>query len=115
VNLPRRRKSPKLGVKEAPQIRCASHLQWIRGHECSVADRRAPCDGPIEAAHVRTGTDGGMGVKPSDCWTIPLCSLHHALQHTWGEERFEKAHNISMRFIAERLWQASPHRRKVEQ
>ncbi len=112
MNLPKRRKPQPLGVREAPQIRNASHLKWIRGHECSVAGRRTPCEGDIEAAHVRTGTDGGLSVKPSDCWTIPLCSFHHQIQHTWGEDRFEKAHNISMRFIAEQLYAKSPHRKK---
>ena len=109
--LPKRRKPPKMGLNEAPQIRSAGHLKWIRGHECSVAhDPSARCDGKIEAAHVRTGTDGGTSVKPSDCWAIPLCSHHHRVQHQVGERLFEKRYLVSMKSIAEQLWQRSPHR-----
>lgn len=114
MNLPRRRKPKPLGCREAPQIRNASHLKWIRGHECST---RAPvCMGfAIEAAHVRTGTDGGLSVKPSDCWTIPLCRHHHEQQHKLGEASFERLYGIDMRKIAEQLWKLSPHRHKSEQ
>jgi hypothetical protein len=46
------------------------------------------CTGNIEAAHVRMGTDGGMGMKPSDCYVVPLCSACHAYQHKIGERKF---------------------------
>lgn len=111
--VPKRRKPQKMGVKEAPQIRCAGHLAWIRGHECAVC-RSLPSGYPIEAAHVRTGTDGGMGVKPSDCWTLPLCSHHHRDQHLIGEAEFETIFGIDMKKIAEQLWAKSPHRKKYE-
>lgn len=113
MNLPKRRKPERLGVRQEPQIRSAGHLAWIRGHECAVANDE--CDGRIEAAHVRAGTDGGLGVKPSDCWAIPLCSNHHGFQHQVGEAAFEKRHKIDMKAIARQLWDRSPHRRKVEQ
>lgn len=114
MNLPKRRKAEKLGLREMPQIRNASHLAWIRGHECSA---RAPvCMGfSIEAAHVRTGTDGGLSVKPSDCWTLPLCRHHHELQHRLGEASFERLFDIDMKKIAAELWAKSPHRHKSEQ
>lgn len=113
MNLPRRRKPAKLGVREAPQIRNDAHLKWVRGHVCSILG--LSCSGRIEAAHVRTGTDGGMGVKPSDCWVIPLCSAHHALQHQIGETEFEKkVLGRSMKSIAQGLWAKSPHRKKSE-
>lgn len=107
--LPRRRKREPLGMKEAPQIRNASHLRWIRGFECSA--KGSLCTDRIEAAHVRTGTDGGTSVKPSDSWVIPLCWFHHAEQHQIGEARFEKKHCIDMRATAVALWAKSPHRR----
>jgi hypothetical protein len=106
--LPRRRKPEPLGLREAPQIRNSSHLRWIRGFECAVRD--AECSGRIEAAHVRTGTDGGLGVKPSDCWTIPLCTLHHRFQHDVGEAHFELDYRIDMKKIAAELWTRSPHK-----
>lgn len=117
MRLPKRRKPEKLGVREEPQIRNASHLQWVRGHDCScaaIAHTRACCEGRIEAAHVRTGTDGGMAVKPSDCWVVPLCNFHHGLQHRIGEPEFERRHSIDMKKIAAALWAKSPHRHKSE-
>lgn len=116
MTMPKRRKPAKLGCRETPQIRSAGHLKWIRGHECAVArDECAnywPCRGRIEAAHVRTGTDGAMSVKPSDCWTIPLCSEHHYEQHGIGEAAFEHLFSIDMKKIAAELWRRSPHRHK---
>ena len=111
--IPKRRKPEKMGCNKAPQIRNASHLKWIRGHECAV-DWHLHI-GRTEAAHVRTATDGGTSLKPSDCWTIPLCAMHHAEQHQIGERTFELRYKIPMRSIAEQLWAKSPHRRKTEQ
>ncbi len=110
MNLPKRRRAPKMGCNEAPQIRNSGHLKWIRGHECSCMGIN--CGGGIEAAHVRTGTDGALGVKPSDLWTLPLCSVHHAQQHNIGEASFERIYKIDMKAIAQALWQKSPHRKK---
>lgn len=109
----RRRKPQKMGARQAPQIRCPAHLKWIRGFVCAVADKH-DCEGKIEAAHVRTGTDGGMGVKPSDCHAIPLCASAHREQHNIGEAAFERKYQISMRLIAATLWARSEHRKKVE-
>lgn len=71
-------------------------------------DTVAPPDritiGKIEAAHVRTGTDGAMGIKPSDCHAIPLCAASHASQHSMGESGFEKLWKIDMKARAEWYW-----------
>jgi hypothetical protein len=113
--LPKRKKREPLGLRETPQLRSPSHLKWVRGHDCSVMDQgpmpHLKCGGKIEAAHVRAGTDGAMGVKPSDCFAIPLCSAHHAYQHRIGEKEFEAVYRISMRKIADGLWAKSPHRK----
>lgn len=109
----KRRKPKPLGCREAPQIRNASHLRWIRGFECSVGNPVCR-DHEIEAAHVRIGTDGALSVKPGDNWTLPLCSFHHAQQHRMGETSFEKAYKIDMKKIAQALWAKSPHRHKSE-
>jgi hypothetical protein len=111
--IPKRRKPTKMNCNSAPQIRSAGHLKWIRGHECAVCGG-FPLGYPIEAAHVRTGTDGGMGVKPGDNWTLPLCSHHHRNQHLIGEAEFEAIFGIDMKAIAGALWQKSPHRLKVK-
>lgn len=106
--LPKRRKTPRRTEKG----RCPSHLQWIRGCVCSVWGCK---NTQIEAAHVRIGTDGGIGLKPSDKWTIPLCSDHHREQHQIGEKAFEKKYKINMKGIAEQLANASPHRDKLKE
>ena len=56
---------------------------------------------PIQCAHVRDGTDGGMGLKPNDLWTVPMCAWHHLHdQHVAGEVAFEIEHGISLHAIA---------------
>lgn len=113
MTLPRRRKSPSMKVRERPQVRLPAHLKWIRGHECAIAGKH-DCEGRIEAAHVRGGTDGGLGVKPSDWWTIPLCSAAHAEQHRTGEAAFQMRYKLNMKATARGLWLRSPVRMKWE-
>lgn len=42
----------------------------------------------VQAAHIRRRTDGGTGMKPSDCYVVPLSVSQHALQHRVGELKF---------------------------
>jgi hypothetical protein len=70
-------------------------------------------DRPIECAHVRLGTDGGTGIKPSDKWCISLCRAHHAEQHQIGEQSFAASYGINLKRIAEEFFHASPHRSKL--
>ena len=112
--IPKRRKPQRSGIKDDDgPLRCPAHLKWIRGHQCSVPARlvggfQIPCGGRIEAAHVRTGTDGSMSKKPSDNFTIPLCMMHHKWQTDHGEAAFERMYGISMTKIAEALAAKSP-------
>lgn len=83
---PRRRNSPRPAEKSAKAF-----LQWLRGRECFCADEDGPdCFGKIEAAHVDYAGDKGMGTKVSDRFAIPLCTGHHAYQHTIGWAPFER-------------------------
>lgn len=95
------------------RLRSPSHLAWIRGHECSITAAGVIHGGRVQACHVRTGTDGGTSLKPSDNWTIPMCALHHQVQSDKGEEAFETEYEIDMKAIAAALWTKSPHRRKA--
>lgn len=113
TSLPKRRRREKMGVREPSQIRCAAHLKWVRGHECLVRHWAGHwCYGKIEAAHVRTGTGAGVGIKPGDEWTIPLCAGAHWHQHQIGEAAFERQFGIDMKAIAEGLAARSPALRK---
>ena len=46
------------------------------------------CNGTIIAGHIRTGSGAGVGIKPDDSNTIPMCGPCHAEQHKIGEEKF---------------------------
>jgi hypothetical protein len=56
---------------------------------------------------VRTGTDGGVGMKPADRYAVPLCSACHAEQHRVGELHFWAALRIDPLNVALRLWTVS--------
>lgn len=90
--------------------RSPAHRSWVRSHACSACGSTTA----IECAHVRVGTDGGTGIKPSDRWCISLCRDCHSEQHRIGEPSFGAKHNINMKALAEEFFRASPHRGKLE-
>lgn len=63
--------------------RDAKHLKFIRTLICVVCWNN-PCD----ASHIRIGGGGGIGLKPGDDRTVPLCHNCHATQHRIGERSF---------------------------
>jgi hypothetical protein len=63
---------------------------------------------------VRGGTDGGIGLKPSDRWLVSLCVDHHAEQHRIGEREFERRYGIEMAALAEEFSRRSPHHLKLK-
>ena len=73
-----------------PRQHDEKHLQFIRGLPCLVcADNTT-----TEAAHLRFSdqraakVNPGVGQKPHDYWTVPLCGKHHREQHTMNEQHF---------------------------
>lgn len=107
--MPRLRLPPRVERPRARENRrsCPAHRAWVRRHRCCVPGCQML---PIECAHVRTGTDGGQALKPSDRWTISLCNYHHAEQHRIGERSFEKRYGIDLAALAEEFARRSPHR-----
>jgi hypothetical protein len=83
--------------------RRSQHLGFIRQLPCVVCGKAAPS----EAAHVRSGSDGGAGVKPADRYCVPLCTDCHALQHEFGELTFWSTVRIDPLNVAFRLWTVS--------
>jgi hypothetical protein len=79
------------------------HLAFVRQLRCVVCGKAAPS----EAAHVRSGSDAGAGMKPSDRYSLPLCTNCHALQHQFGEQRFWSTVRIDPLNVAFRLWTVS--------
>jgi hypothetical protein len=95
-------------AKPKPNLRTSrSHQDFIRSLPC-LGCGRAP---QSEQAHVRTGTDGGTGLRPSDRYSVPLCAPCHRTgpkaQHTIGEPAFWSAKGIDPGQVAERLWTVS--------
>src|SRR5215468_7084923 len=83
--------------------RRVQHLAFVRQLPCVACGGAAPS----EAAHVRTGTDGGVGVKPGDRYAVPLCASCHVRQHRIGELAFWSALRIDPLNVALRLWTVS--------
>lgn len=70
------RSLPKHERKPQHRIRRA-HLAWLVALGVCIC-----CGAPAtEAMHVRAGADGGMGMKPSDRFSLPGCHACHMRQH----------------------------------
>lgn len=69
---------------KAEKIRDKEHTAFVKTLPCL----KCGSNHNIDPAHVRKGTDGGMGTKPSDCYVVPLCHTDHAIQHQIGELSF---------------------------
>lgn len=76
---------------------CPGHRAWVRSHACCVA---GCLQQPIECAHIRRGSDGGISLKPSDLSTISLCRAHHREQHDIGEARSEDRYGLDLAALA---------------
>jgi len=69
-------------------IRSPKYLAWIRSFRCVVCDAPAPS----HAHHYGRGREaGGMGLKPDDYRTVPLCWRCHGEYHQKGSEAFGEA------------------------
>lgn len=105
--------------KRASRWRSLAHCAWIRGFACCVCGSTTN----IEVAHVRLGSKCGMGQKPDDWRTVPLCAGPHSnnleqlgchnRQHIVGEQTFWKGRDVET-LIAEFI-KASPRRAQIEQ
>lgn len=68
---------------KTPKIRDRKHRKFIASLPCAICPRT-----DVQAAHVRKGNGGGMGLKPSDEFCVPLCVEHHQVQGEMGEVNF---------------------------
>lgn len=85
------------------------HLAFIRRLPCAVCG----AEGRSEAAHIRF-TDlsrgkrnPGMGAKPDDKWTLPLCRPCHTAQHGMNERAFYEGKGLDALFMAGQLYDFS--------
>ena len=83
--------------------RSIAHLSMVRAQPycaCGVTHG-------VQAAHIRNATDGGMGIKPSDYWAVPLCHDCHQEQHRVGEVTFWEACGLDPWVVARYLGRTS--------
>jgi hypothetical protein len=78
-----------------------SHLAFVRSQGCVV--RTKECRGSIEAHHVRTAANSGIGMKPPDTAAVGLCTRHHRLLHGSGRRTFETTYSVDLAEEAQRL------------
>src|SRR6187401_2659215 len=107
LRLPERVRQP---CPNAPSRCSPAHRAWVRRHHCCVPGCKRL---PIECAHVRSGTGGGVALKPSDRWCISLCSFHHAEQHRLGETRFATKYDLDLAELSAAFASRSPCRARL--
>lgn len=89
-------------AKRSSRWRSPAHRAWVRKHACSNCGSTVA----IEVAHVRIGSNAGMGQKPDDWRTVSLCSICHAAQHSIGEKTFW--HGLDVEALIDAFCKASP-------
>lgn len=92
-----------------PREKDDKHLDFIRCLPCCVCGDNTA----TEAAHLRTGNldygkrHTGMGEKPSDKFTVPLCGRCHRAQHNARELNFWANCGINPFVLSMSLWCSS--------
>ncbi len=100
-----------------PRQHSEKHLDFVRSLPCIVCGDNTS----TEAAHIRYGDPRvakrrtGMGEKPHDRWTIPLCGEHHRLQHKQNENLFWFNARIDPILSALALWAVTGNHEAGEQ
>jgi hypothetical protein len=93
------------------RIRSAKHLARLRKLACTIPE----CGGfPVDAHHLTHVEKRGLGQKPSDALTVPLCRWRHhsatsndGVHHVGNESDWWRARDIDPVTIAQRLWNES--------
>ena len=97
----------KSGIRPPSTHRNAEHRAFIRRFACLISN--ADCRGHlVQCCHVREGTDGWLGGKPSDYWCWPGCFHHHDEQHRIGEKSFQAKYRVDLKAVALDLARKSP-------
>lgn len=101
-------------TSRAPRERDEAYLAAIRQLPCLKCGA-VPCG---EAAHVRMssgahGKKSGMGIKPDDRYSLPLCHRDHMEQHRVGEAKFWFDLGINPVLLCVKLSAASPDQDKM--
>lgn len=95
-----------LNRQRQPRRQSGGHLKFIRSLPCVVCLSRKN----TQAAHIRSaslayGKRGtGVGEKPADKFSTPLCPDHHAEQHKGNELAFWQSYGIDPFQVATALF-----------
>ena len=81
-------------IKKPKKFRSDHYLATVRLHPCVMCQKKL-----TEAHHDRRG-DGGVGLRPSDTWCIPLCTTCHREIHSG---KTTVPFDLSRAFIIENL------------
>jgi hypothetical protein len=115
-------KRPSRNSGRAKETRvCLGHRKYVRGFARSSCGQ-LPGDpyNPIEAAHVRLETGGGIGLLPSDRWIVSPCLNCHRKrpdsQHSRRERTFWRKLGIERpKELAEEFARKSSHWPKLKE
>ncbi|KFL31412.1 hypothetical protein JP75_07560 [Devosia riboflavina] len=94
--------------QKQPRRHDKQHMAWL--HELPSV---VPGHEPVQVAHIRYADDrygkrsAGTGLKPSDCWTVPLAADQHRRQHSMNERQYWEAVGIDPILIAALLYAVS--------
>jgi hypothetical protein len=89
-----------LAFPKEKRKRNKEHLKFVGRQPCLVCGRL-----PTHAHHVRFAQQAALGMKVSDEFAVPLCSLHHdAVHRTGNEQGWWVAQAIDPLKAAARLW-----------
>jgi len=93
-------------------LRSRKHRRWIAEWCCLSCVKGLKWAGRVvsQAAHIRMGLGGGMGMKPCDTKIVPLCPTHHGDQHRMGEQEFWDCQRLDPFHYASELALNSPDR-----
>jgi len=96
--------------QRTPRIEHPAYLAYIRTLPCLVCGKS-----PSDAAHLRSAARRygkrltGMGEKPDDKWTLPLCRKDHTAQHRENELAWWAGQGIVDPFaVAKALYENRP-------
>ena len=105
-----KRKAPKRPARDGQHDE--AHLRLIRQCPCLACGAE-----PAEAAHIRYSdalrgkVNPGIGARPDDRWTVPLCPTCHRAgedcQHSGNERVWWEQHRIAPLDVSHDLWMAS--------
>lgn len=93
-------------MQRDPRQHDEKHLAFIRQCPCLVCLDNTS----TEASHIRFSDarvakiNPGVGQKPHDYWTVPLCGKHHREQHEMNEKTFWDGQMIDPLFVAMALY-----------